>query len=283
LNVQFGGFTQTQGGTLPPSGPIAPDGFEPNNAVSTATNFGTVSSLSRTGATLHNAADVDYYKFVAANKGVFTVSISPTQGSGTLSLSVLNAKQTVLASGQSQTGGVTLSVSLASGQPYYVKVLSPTGSVFTYNLNIAKSGGGGGGGKHLVLEGALAPEGEKADVFFLNAADDPDLGHVTPASKTAPAPNGTTDDSFSSFNFMLLPETFGETSRWSAGLSGDGLATAAPSVSSWPQSVRDLEPPSEADEAVPAPSTQSARSRAEEAFWFAFADDLSHDSQDSLQ
>src|SRR5262249_2431248 len=59
------------------------------------------------------------------------------------------------ASGQSATGGVTLSVSLASGQQYFVKVFSPTGSLFTYDLSIAKSGASGGGGGKSAKGGAL--------------------------------------------------------------------------------------------------------------------------------
>jgi hypothetical protein len=139
LTAQFGGFTP------PPPPTIGPDKFETNNTATTATNFGTVSSVSQTGLTLNTSSDVDYYTFTAAAKGTFTVSITPTQGSGTLGLSVLNAQQTVLASGQPQTG-VTLSVSFASGQQYYVKVLSPTGSSLAYSLSVAKAGGGGGGG-----------------------------------------------------------------------------------------------------------------------------------------
>jgi len=105
------------------------------------------------------------------------VTITPTLGSGTLSLAVLKAQQTVLASGQSQTGGVTLAVSLLSGQQYYVKVCSPTGSLFGYNLGIAKASGGGGGnggGHHLVVMGVESPDDKVAgDVFYQNAADDP--------------------------------------------------------------------------------------------------------------
>jgi hypothetical protein len=158
LNVNFGGFT-------PPPGP-APDRYEANDTVSTATNFGTLTSLSQTDLTLHSSTDVDYYTFTAGSKGTFSVSVTPTQGSGTLGLTVLNAKQTVLASGQSSTGAVSESVTLASGQQYYIKVTSPTGSLFTYNVSVGKSGGGGGGGKPLKLE--------MADVFYQNAADDPE-------------------------------------------------------------------------------------------------------------
>jgi hypothetical protein len=176
LTAQFGGFT-------PPPPPVA-DKFETNNTISTATQLGTVSSVSLTGLTLHTSTDVDYFAFTPASKATFTVSITPSQGSGPLSLVVLNAQQTVLASGQSQTGGVTLSVSLASGQQYYVKVSSPTGSLFTYDLSIAKSsgGGGGGGGHKLVPQGADNPDGEGGDFFYRNAADDPENAHSAAAS-----------------------------------------------------------------------------------------------------
>jgi hypothetical protein len=184
LSVQFGGFN--------PPPPPGPDRFEPNNTAATATNFGTVSTVSQTGLTLNTASDVDYYTATNASKGTFIVSVTPTQASGTLNLVVLNAQQAVLASGQSQTGGVTLSVSLGSGQQYFVKVFSSTGSLFTYNLSVAKSGGSGGGGAaghHLVVQGTENPDDEGAgDVFYQNAADDPDhAGDVahSPASSSS--------------------------------------------------------------------------------------------------
>src|SRR5262249_17453554 len=143
LTAQFGGVPLPPVGGVPPPPAIGPDQFEPNDTAATATNLGTVSSASQTGLTLSSSTDLDYYTFVAASKSTYTVSITPTQGSGTLSLTVLNAQQTVLASGQSQSGGVTLSVSLASGQQYYVKVSSPSGSLFAYSLSIAPASGGG--------------------------------------------------------------------------------------------------------------------------------------------
>jgi hypothetical protein len=169
LSAEFGG--------VPAPPPIGPDQFEPNNTVAGATNLGKLSSLSQTGLTLSSSTDVDYYTFVAASKGTFTVSIAPTQGSGTLSLSVLNAQQTVLASGQSQTGGVTLSASFASGQQYYVKVSSPTGSLFAYSLSIAPASGSSGGASkhHLVAMSVENPDDQvQGDVFYQNAADDPE-------------------------------------------------------------------------------------------------------------
>jgi hypothetical protein len=175
LTAQFGGLTRPA---------IGPDQFEPNNTVASATNFGTVTSLSQTGLTLHTTTDVDYYTAAAGSKTTYTVTISPTQGSGILSLTVLNAQQSVLASAQSGTGGVTLSVSLSSGQRYYVKVYSPSGGLFVYNLSIARAGAsgtssGGGGGHKLV------PLGD----FF--RADGKEEGAPDAAgSDPGPAPSG---------------------------------------------------------------------------------------------
>jgi hypothetical protein len=185
LTAQFGG--------LPAAPLIGPDRFEPNNTVGAATNLGKVSSVSQTGLTLSSSTDVDYYTFVAASKGTLAVSVTPTQGSGTLSLTVLNAQQTVLASGQSQTGGVTLLVSLASGQQYYLKVSSPSGSLFAYSLSLGQPSGtsgtsGGGGRHHLVLGAQNRDEQASGDVFYRNTADDPEHAYsplVRPASGVA--------------------------------------------------------------------------------------------------
>src|SRR5262249_25068608 len=158
LTAQFGGFT--------PPPPPAPDRFETNDTAATATNLGTVSSISQTGLHFHTSPDVDCFRFAGASKGNFTVSVTPSPGSGPLSVTVLNAQQTVLASGQSSTGAVTLAVGLASGQQYYVRVWSPTGALFTYNLSMAKAGGGGGkGGKAagLAAEPPRLPRAEAAD------------------------------------------------------------------------------------------------------------------------
>jgi hypothetical protein len=141
LNVQFGGVTQPP----PPPPSITADRYELNDTPATATNFGRTNSISQTNLTLHTTTDVDYYTFSPTKSGNYTVTVSPTQGTGTLSLTVLNAQQTVIASGQSSTGGVALTVNLTSGQQYFLKVVSPNGSLFVYSLNMATAPGGKGG------------------------------------------------------------------------------------------------------------------------------------------
>jgi hypothetical protein len=117
---------------------FTPDRYEPNNTSATATNLGRTNSVSQTTLSLDTATDVDYYTFTPLKNGTYTVTVTPTSGSGTISVSVLNALQVVAASGQSSAGGVTLSPNLLGGRAYYIKVYSPTGSQFVYNLSVTR-------------------------------------------------------------------------------------------------------------------------------------------------
>jgi hypothetical protein len=164
---------------------IGPDRFDPNNTMASAANLGKVSSISQTGLTLDTPTNVDYFSFVAASKGTFAVSVMPTQGSGTLGLSVYNAAGTQLATGQLANATVTLSVSLSSGATYYLKVWSPTSSLLVYNLSLSS-----GGGHHLVVMGVTNPDDPVAgDVFYRNAADDPDNPRYAPHSLLVSSPS----------------------------------------------------------------------------------------------
>jgi hypothetical protein len=171
-------------------GYIGPDSFDPNNTMATAANLGKVNSISRTGLTLDTPTNVDYFRFVAASKGTFAVSATPAQGSGTLGLSVYNASGTQLATGQLANATVTLSVSLSSGATYYLKVWSPTSSLLVYNLSMSASAGG----HHLVIGRANPDDPVAGDVFYRNAAADPDNpGHVPDTGRlsgSSPPPAG---------------------------------------------------------------------------------------------
>lgn len=169
---------------------LGPDRYEANNTAATATDFGRTNSVSQTGLTLHTAADVDYYKFSPTKSASYVVTVTPTAGSGTLSVVLLNAQQSVIASGQSQTGGVTLTATLTARQAYYVKVWSPSGSLFTYNLSVAKSGGGAlmissGDVSALVVTGNMVP----SDFLVATARQPTVAGPVSlPSNAGAPLP-----------------------------------------------------------------------------------------------
>ncbi|HZT83048.1 MAG TPA: matrixin family metalloprotease, partial [Gemmataceae bacterium] len=126
----------------PPPGP-APDRYEADNTAATAANLGKTNSISQTGLTFHTATDVDYYSFTPSKSGTFTLSVAPTQGSGTVDFTVLDAQQNVVAHGQSSSGGVVLTASLSASVRYYLKAFSPDGSLLTYSLTAALAGGSG--------------------------------------------------------------------------------------------------------------------------------------------
>src|SRR5262245_31964157 len=104
--------------------------------------------------TLHTTSDVDDYRFTPIKGATFKVTVTPTQGGGTLNVVVLDDSQAVVASGQAASGAVTLTASLGSGRAYTVKVWSSTGGLVMYNLGVGKSGRGGG---------ALLGDGEEGD------------------------------------------------------------------------------------------------------------------------
>jgi hypothetical protein len=191
-------------------GYIGPDQFEPNNTLATAHNFGTLSSLNQTGLTLYTTTDVGYFKFVAASKATYLVSATPSQGSGTLGLTVYNASGTQLATGQLASATIMLSMSLSSGQTFYMKVWSPTSSLLAYNLGLAASSGGG---KKLVLAGWGAPAVQPAgDIFYRNAADDPDNPGYVPrgvVSSQAPTQRNAAASETGTGGHMVLPATAG--------------------------------------------------------------------------
>ncbi len=148
LTAQFGGVTSSP--TSPPISPpisppppspptLAPDAYETNDTLGTATNQGKIAAASVTGLNLHTAMDGDYFTFIASKNGTYSVSIQFTNATGDLDLAVYNANGNLLASSATAGNGETVSLSLTGGLQYYVKVYSPTGATNTYSLSIAKT------------------------------------------------------------------------------------------------------------------------------------------------
>ncbi len=130
----------TQGtGTIENDHP-APDRFEPNNTPATAAHLGALTSLNLTGLTISTATDVQWFQFVAGSSGTYRVSAMFAQVGGTggyLGMALFNTRLTLLTSGQSDTGKETLTVKLVAGRTYYLRLRSPSHSMFTFDLAIA--------------------------------------------------------------------------------------------------------------------------------------------------
>jgi len=123
---------------------LGADPLEVNDAAATATKYGSTNSINQTGLTLNTAVDQDYFRFTPTRKGTFKVTIATTQGAGTFNLAVYNSALTLLSSNKTQTGALTLTLSLAGGKYYYVRAMSSTGDLFGYALTVAKQGGAKG-------------------------------------------------------------------------------------------------------------------------------------------
>lgn len=161
LSAQFGGSSLPPPVVPPPPlvpppapGPtVSADRYESNDTPGTARNLGTVSSDSEAGLTIHTATDVDYFSFSVSRKGTYTISTAAANV-GNIDLAVFGSQSALLATATSATGNDSITVSLAAGQTYTLKVNSPAGQLNTYDLAIAKGGGKPGkGGGYLHLGG----------------------------------------------------------------------------------------------------------------------------------
>ncbi|MBI3466707.1 MAG: PPC domain-containing protein, partial [Planctomycetes bacterium] len=212
LNLQFGGIIVT-----PPG--LNPDRYEPNDLWATANDFGRINSLSQTGLTLHSSSDVDYYTFVARSSATFNVSILFSQASGNLDLTVYDASGNVLASGTSQSDNESVSLSLVSGQRYYLKVASPGGDQNGYDLLVQKIGSSSASSKGSQKGGKASAEEELghgtelgADTMpILQAVDNPqnrrDLSRTQGLAEipVAPAPFAQSDPLSGVRGVMVAP------------------------------------------------------------------------------
>lgn len=150
LKIQFGGVSEPTPEPDPeptpeptpepaPEPTISADRFEANDTMATATNLGRTNSFFETGLTLHTNTDSDYFTFVAHKSGTFNFSASPVDAGLDLIVTIYDAQQNILASGISQT----VSVSMNSGEQYFVQVSAADGNLGTYDLTANKTGGGG--------------------------------------------------------------------------------------------------------------------------------------------
>ncbi len=141
INAAFGLTAGGGGGgggePVPPPEPSA-DRYEPNNTLAAAANLGKFNNSTFTGVSLHNATDVDYYRFSVNQAGTFQISTRFAAGSAS-TLTVYNSDGTVL----EETAKGAVVVSLAKNATTFVRVSSPAGAVDVYDLVFTKIGNAG--------------------------------------------------------------------------------------------------------------------------------------------
>ncbi len=115
---------------------IPADSSEPNNTLATAT---TTTGRDQTigGKSIHLANDGDLFKFVPAGTGDSTFRISFSHAAGDLSLTLLNAAGSTIATANTTGNTETIVSSVTRGTTYYIRVASVGGATNgNYSLTI---------------------------------------------------------------------------------------------------------------------------------------------------
>ena len=192
-------WSNTAQATTPPAPPpvvLPPDRFERNDTAATARYLGKFNGTSQTALTIHNAADVDWIAFSVNSGGTFRISIALQNAAGNLDLYVYDAQQRQLAGSISTADTEAVTLSLAGGQRYYLKVVSPDGGMNSYDLAVAKLGGKTGGGNNL-LSGCGCPmctgvaTASNAQPFSANDGVERDSESDLPAVEFVPVADGS--------------------------------------------------------------------------------------------
>jgi hypothetical protein len=130
---------------------ILPDTYESNNSVPTA--FALSSTDSRlTGATLHNHADIDWYRWTAPVRGDFQADVVATEDASDLGVQVYDAEGQLVGASSGVASINHVSVPVVAGQILYIKVYSASST----------------GGVHYELVTALTPPEPRLVVVAAN-------------------------------------------------------------------------------------------------------------------
>ena len=132
------------------AGAIAPDATEPNDSIGTAETFNLNEDADGDHApelndwTIHNATDVDFYKYTAAHTGNAILNLYFDKLFGDLDVRVKKGDGTVIATGQQGNLKDHLDFErivfpVAQGESYFVEVFSAAGATGYYDLVIEKS------------------------------------------------------------------------------------------------------------------------------------------------
>ncbi|MGA2497793.1 MAG: clostripain-related cysteine peptidase [Tepidisphaeraceae bacterium] len=122
-----------------PAASIAPDAWEPNDTLDTATDLGTLSGPSSLpDLSIHSTTDVDYYKLALGTQGTAAdyAEIDFSDAAGDLDMQLLDAQGRVLQTSNGTSDSERVSLNLSAGT-YYVAVYGYNGATNTYALTIA--------------------------------------------------------------------------------------------------------------------------------------------------
>ncbi len=124
------------------TGELAPDAdrFEVNDDFAQAADLGSVGSAHEEELNIHSTADVDFFRFTAANSGDATVDILFEHAAGDLELVIYDQNLIEIGRGASSSDNENVTVPVTAAGLYYIEVLGVAGatnSAYTLNANVS--------------------------------------------------------------------------------------------------------------------------------------------------
>jgi predicted RNA-binding protein with TRAM domain len=164
---------------------IAPDRFEANNTLATATNLGALGDRIENNLSIHQSNNDDYHRFTATSTGTVNVGLAFTHALGDVDLQLLDSGGAVLATSASTGSSETITRAVTAGQTYYVRVYGFNGAINpVYNLTIDGPAPAPAVAGRYVFYNHSALDGNN---FAANSADDAAIA----SGKQALLPGGT--------------------------------------------------------------------------------------------
>ncbi len=117
---------------------IAPDRFEANDSLATATNFATLNGTrTENSLTIHATGNGDFYRFTAAANGTLSVNVSFTHANGDVDIQLLSAGGSYLTGSGSVTDTESFSYGVTRGTSYVLNVYGYSGWLSpNYNMTL---------------------------------------------------------------------------------------------------------------------------------------------------
>ncbi|HND54386.1 MAG TPA: cadherin domain-containing protein, partial [Pirellulaceae bacterium] len=115
----------------------APDAFEPNNGIGSATDLGQITNWRRDDLTLHNGSDEDWYRFSVPSTGILDIAATFAASEGDLDFTLYDANGGVLAASTTRGDTEAASVNVPGGVPLYLRVYSRGDGANVYSLMLA--------------------------------------------------------------------------------------------------------------------------------------------------
>ncbi|QEG21546.1 lysyl oxidase family protein [Mariniblastus fucicola] len=112
------------------------DVLEQNDAFPQATDLGTIGYYSHADLSIHDDADVDFFRFTAQDSTHAQIDLTYAIADGNVDFIVYDSDQQEIGRADKENDNETLRVDVVAGELYFIEVLGANGNTNTYDLTI---------------------------------------------------------------------------------------------------------------------------------------------------